>query len=123
MNPYFLSAGVLSFAITLIHIFAGGKAIAAPMVACEALHPVVRFTNYYCWHIVSICLALLTAAFVWPAWVAQAWEAGLLATVMATGFCILGIILVLAKKQRFRDMPQGWLFFPVGLLGLLGLCL
>ena len=120
MNIYFLIAAALSAAITALHTFAGGPAIARPLLATTTLEPAVRFVNYYCWHLVTICLALMAAAFGWAAALATAWEAAALATIMAAGFCAWGVMLPLLKGQSYKDIPQGWLFLPVAILGVVG---
>jgi len=106
MNIWFVAAGALSFGITLLHLFGGGPTVAAPLLAAKGLNDVVRYLNYYCWHLVSISLALMALAFGW-----------------AAGFCIWGVALVILKQQQFREMPQGWLFLPVALLGFCGFAL
>ena len=121
MNLWFLAAGATSFAITLLHLFGGGPTVAAPLLAAKELDAVVKYLNYYCWHLVSIGLALMAAAFAWSGLVEAAWEVAVLGTVAALAYCVWGLVLVVIKQQRFRDMPQGWLFLPVAGLGLLGM--
>lgn len=121
MNLWFLAAGASSFVITLLHLFGGGPQVAAPTLASKELDAVVKYLNYYCWHLVSICLALMAGAFAWSGLAGDAWEAAVLGTIMAGAFCIWGLALVMIKKQRFRDMPQGWFFLPVAVLGLCGI--
>lgn len=121
MNVWFFAAGVVSFMITLLHLFGGGPAVAAPLLAAQDLDDVVKYLNYYCWHLVSISIGLMGAAFLWSGLVDTAWEAAVLGTAFAGGFCVWGIALVLLKEKRFRDMPQGWLFLPVAVLGVIGL--
>ncbi len=120
MNIWFLAAGATSLAITLLHLFGGGPTIAAPLLAAKDLDDVAKFVNYYCWHVVSICLAVMAASFAWSGLAATAWETAVLGTAMAIAFCIWGIALVIIKHQRFSAMPQGWLFLPVAILGLVG---
>jgi len=123
MNIWFVAAGALSFGITLLHLFGGGPTVAAPLLAAKGLNDVVRYLNYYCWHLVSISLALMALAFGWSGFVGSAWELAVLGTIMAAGFCIWGVALVILKRQQFREMPQGWLFLPVALLGFCGFAL
>jgi len=120
MNFWFLAAGATSFAITLLHLFGGGPTVALPLLAAKDLDDVAKYINYYCWHLVSICLMLMAASFAWSGLVVTAWEAALLGTVMAMAFCMWGIALVIIKQQQFRAMPQGWFFLPVAVLGLVG---
>ncbi|MEL6372575.1 MAG: hypothetical protein AAFR04_01240 [Pseudomonadota bacterium] len=82
----------------------------------------VRYVQYFCWHIATIMLAFLAAGFaiagVDSTFVALAQAATLLSGLIAT--LGLGIPLCVAEIT-YRQMPQGWLFVPVTLLGALGL--
>ena len=41
----------------------------------------------------------------------------LLLTATAGAFAVWGIILPVSVGQTYRQMPQGWLFVPIALLG------
>ncbi|WP_421849513.1 hypothetical protein [Oricola sp.] len=109
-----------SLFIAAVHVFAGGPAVAAPIAAAEELDPVVRDTDYYCWHLVTISLLVMAAAFLWSAFHPGAWELAVAGTAMAATYSLWGIGLAVARRQRFRDLPQGLMFLPVALAGLAG---
>lgn len=113
-------AAALSAAICLIHIFAGGKQIAAPLRATEALHPVVRDTNYLCWHLTTAGIAAIALAFTLATLTANPAYA-VMGTILSGAFAATGLWLVPRIGQPYRHMPQGWLFVPATLLGLWGL--
>lgn len=114
-------AALLSATVVVLHIFGGGRHISKPILNCNDLHPVVRLTNYYAWHLVSINLIFLVILFTWSAVIPSAWEAAAIATLMASSYSLLGIILVMAKRQKFSDMPQGLFFLPIACIGVWGL--
>jgi hypothetical protein len=65
---FFLWGAAASAAITFaIHTFAGGKAVARPLLADESLPKEVKWLNYYCWHITSVVIAFIAAMFAWLA--------------------------------------------------------
>ena len=121
MNLFFAAAGVLSACIFLLHTFVGGTQIARPLLEVEGLKDGPKYTQYYCWHLVTIVLFALAAAFIISAVYAQASELALLSSVLALAFAVLGIALAPAVKQSYRVLPQGWLFAPVAVLGFLGI--
>jgi hypothetical protein len=123
MNYYLSAAGAVSLIIAFIHVFAGGPSIATPMRNSPNLSPVVRQTNYYCWHLVTINLLLLAAVFLWASTTPSAWELGLIGTITASGYCLWGFFLVTSTRQSFLHMPQAFMFLPVAVLGALGMTL
>ncbi|ATG36602.1 MULTISPECIES: hypothetical protein [Phaeobacter] len=121
MNIWLLAAGGLSVINTLLHIFAGGPSVARPLLDARDLSAEVRYVNYYCWHLVSINLAAVAALFLWPAWSGEAEIAAILATGLAAAYAIWGLVLPVLNGQRYKDIPQGFLFVPVTILGIVGL--
>ncbi len=65
MNMFLLAAAVASFLTFGIHTIAGGISIARPFLASKDLHDVVKYTQYYCWHITTIVLFGMSAGFMW----------------------------------------------------------
>lgn len=120
LNLWFLAAGGCALALTLLHVFAGSPSVVRPTLAAKELDAAVKYLNYYCWHLVSISLALMAAAFLWSGLASDAWEVAILGTATAAGYCIWGVAMVITKQQSFRALPQGWLFLPVAVLGLVG---
>ena len=120
MNILFLSAAVLSLAVCLIHTFAGGRAIAVPLLKASDLKPVPKYVAYYCWHIVTIVLGMIAVMFLFAGLQPSSLDLGWVATSLVASFCLLGLVVPPLKKQKYSHMPQGWLFLPIMLLGLIG---
>ncbi|ERP87683.1 hypothetical protein Q669_13045 [Labrenzia sp. C1B10] len=121
MNGLLLAAAGLSAAVCLLHTFAGGRTIAVPLLKASDLHPVPKYVAYYCWHIVTIVLAMIAVMFAVAGMRAESLDLGLVATVLTASFCLLGLAVPPLKKQKYSQMPQGWLFLPIVLLGGLGI--
>lgn len=118
----FLLAAALSGVWLFVHLLLGGREIATPLRAAPDLAPVVRDTQYLCWHFTSVGIAAMASFFAAAAWVGDTAFA-VAATVLAAGFAVTGIGLVIGIGQSHARLPQGWLFVPVTLLGAAGLWL
>ncbi|WP_425039461.1 hypothetical protein [Primorskyibacter sp. S187A] len=115
----FALAGGLAATWLLIHLIWGGRDIARPLVRATSLDPVVRHTQYLCWHFTSVAIGCMAIFFGWAALsgpIAMA-TAG---TLLALGFFCVGVGLVAALRESHARLPQGWLFLPVAALGLWG---
>ncbi len=117
----FFAAGGLSALWLVVHVIIGGRDIVRPALA-SGLSPVVRDTLYICWHYTTASIALMAALFIW-AGVSPNVTGAAIALALAAAFAIVGIVLVLRQGGRYRDLPQGWLFVPVAVLGGIGLSL
>lgn len=110
----------LSALTCLVHVFAGGPESARPLLESD-LGLVAKYTNYYCWHIVSITLAAMAGCYLLAALYPQAWELAALATVLAAAFAVWSIALNLTVRPRFIELPQWILFLPITIAGLVGM--
>ena len=124
MNIWFLAAGLLSLSLCLLHVFGGGKVAARPLLGTNDLNSVAKYTNYYCWHIVTIVIAGLGVMFLFAAYVESARELAVAASLFALLFSLWNIGLYFWVRKKFRhwyDLAQ-WLFFlPIWILGFVGL--
>ena len=120
MDWFFLAAGGLAALWCLVHVVAGGQEIVRPALAPSDLPPIVRDTLYICWHFTTASIALMAFLFV-RAGVTMDTTSASIATGLAAMFSLVGILLVLRQRGRYRDLPQGWLFVPVAVLGGIGL--
>jgi len=109
---------VFAAAIAIIHFVAGGREIARPLLRQGALSPSVTLTHYYCWHMATISLAGLTGCYAYAAVSQDGRILATFATLIAFSFCIWGLMLVLWKGQRHRDMPQWVLFLGLTASGI-----
>lgn len=117
---FFLIAGGLSLVWLGVHLLVGGRQVAGPLMSADDLEPVVRTTQYLCWHYVSFMLAAMAGLFFATAAGAGAGLA-LSATITAAGFTLLGLAMAPILKTGYGTLPQGWLFLPITLLGAAGL--
>ena len=120
MTIWFAAAALLSIGIGAIHVFAGGPTIARPLLRAGDLEDTPKYTQYYCWHLVSIALVMMAAQFAGAALVPTQTALGLSGTLTAAGFAAWGVVLPPLVGQSYVDMPQGWLFVPVAILGGIG---
>ena len=114
---FFLLAAALSALWCAVHLFAGGAQIADPLRRSTTLDPIVRDTQYLCWHLTTVSLAALALLFL----AATAIPAhGLSGTLLAAAFLVTGLWVARRTGQPLSRLPQGLLFLPVALLGLAG---
>ena len=118
--PFFWAAGALSAIWLLVHCIVSGRQIAQPLVEATSLDPIVRHTQYLCWHFTSVGIAAMAGFFLWAA-ASQAPAFAISATLLAAGFFVVGVALVWRSGGSHLQLPQGWLFLPVAILGLAGL--
>lgn len=121
MDIWLTTAGVATAAVCALHVFLGGPEAARPLLRARDLNRVARYTNYYCWHMVTIVLAGMAAAFFAAALSPPAVELAWAATLLAAAFALWSIGLVIWKKQKPFHLPQWILFLAVAALGGAGL--
>ncbi len=121
MNLWFALAGICSLLICLLHIFGGGKTTARPLLNSTDLGVVAKYTNYYCWHIVTIVLAAMGAMFIWAAAYNDGAELAFVSSVFAAAFTLWSFGIVYISKGKLLHFPQWLLFAPVAILGVIGI--
>ena len=112
-------AAALSVITLLVHIFAGGKSVAKPLLE-SALDNEAKFASYYCWHLVTIVIAFMATCFALSASNITSLELAISASVLAFLFTCWSISLTVLKKQHVMTLPQWILFLPITLAGTLG---
>lgn len=121
MNLWLALAAALAALTTLIHVMLGGREVAAPLLAGDRLHPVPKFTLYYCWHLATIVLAALALAFALAAIGQASRDLAVFSTVGAGLFGVWSLVMVGLFRLRIAHFPQWALFAPIALCGALGL--
>lgn len=124
INRTMMTAAVVAAFTTVVHVFAGGKDVAAPLLASN-LAEVPKITMYSVWHLVSITLGLSAAALFVGALPRHADAARYLTifvSVLWTGFGIVFLVVALTQPESgwLFKLPQWILLLPVGILGLVG---
>ncbi|WP_179381176.1 hypothetical protein [Jannaschia marina] len=120
MNIWYLAAGIGLLVDGAIHLFLGGREIAMPLRRCFALEPVQRWVLWYCWHGVTLLFAVLGGALVWAAVTPGSADLAVAVGLLVVGFGALGLALPGRVGLSLREMPQGLLVTPPGLLALIG---
>lgn len=115
----FGAAGAFAALWFAVHFIVGGRQIARPLVKAQALKPVVRHTQYLCWHFTTVAIAGM-AIFFGIAAVTGTIAFATSATLLAAGFFVVGVGLVMSLGESHARLPQGWLFLPVAALGVVG---
>ncbi len=121
-STLFGAAGGLAAIWLAVHTFVGGREIARPIIEAAELPSVVKHTQYLCWHFTTVAIGCIAAFFGLAMFTGIAAYATS-ATVLAFGFFVVGVGLVVALGENHARLPQGWLFLPVAGLGLAGLML
>jgi hypothetical protein len=111
-------AAAISALITFaVHTFVGGAFVARPLLASRGLPRATKWLAYYCWHIVTLLLLALAAAF-------AATATGLLSPNAALGlstFCatcsLLSIVVALRGKIAPWRFPSTTLFAMTAAFG------
>ena len=120
MNAYFVAASVLSLITWALHTFGGGPATVGPLLKSADIDPVAKYTNYYCWHIVTIVLLAMTVGFALGAQRDQSVDVAILMTSLSGAFAVWSLVLVAWKYRHPWKLPQWLLFLPITALGVLG---
>ncbi|MEL6201689.1 MAG: hypothetical protein AAFR39_04950 [Pseudomonadota bacterium] len=115
----FGTAGVIAALWFAIHLLVGGQQIARPLVKAQDLEPIVKHTQYLCWHFTTVAIAGM-AIFFGIAALSGTVAFATAATLLAAGFFFVGVGLVVSLGESHGRLPQGWLFLPVAALGFAG---
>ena len=62
-SVFLWGASAASLVTLLVHLFAGGVAVARPLLADRSLPRAAKWLAYYCWHIASAAILFMGAAF------------------------------------------------------------
>ena len=124
MNKVLLLASALAAAVTVIHVWAGGRDIAEPLLASQ-LAEEPRLTLYAVWHVVSVLLgfsAIALARAAMPRHGAETASAVRLVAVLwvASGLVFLAVAATQVGDGLFLKLPQWALLIPVGGLAWFG---
>lgn len=112
------SIGLLPMIVA--HLTAGEREVVRPLLASRELENEVICVLFLCWHLVTLVMLLVAAAYVGAA-ISSDWrEFALAGTILMATVAAWSLIVVVWKRQRHRDMPQWIAFGVIALLGLAG---
>ena len=108
-------AAAVSLLTFCVHTFAGGAAVARPLLADRSLPPASKWLNYLCWHIATVTILFVGAGFG-----AAALDDGLL-PVAAFGSLLAGACSILSAAVAIRAGVSPFRFPSTTLLGLMAI--
>ncbi|QWG23577.1 hypothetical protein KMZ93_01075 [Bradyrhizobium sediminis] len=121
LNAGFAAASVLALLTFTVHTFVGGVYVVRPLLAVEGLSRASRWLNYYCWHMTTLTLLVMTAMFAYSALEPAARGFGVLFTALAASFSLLCIAVAIKGGVRPWRFPATGLFAAVAAAGIWGL--
>lgn len=119
MNLSLIIAAVIALITWAIHTFVGTRQIAGPLLAAE-MRPEPKYTNFYCWHLVTIVLLAMSGSFAYAAWVPAGRDVAIVATILSLSFMLWSAILIAWKYPKPMRLPQWILFGAISVAGVLG---
>jgi hypothetical protein len=118
MSAAFLWAASAAAAVTFcVHVFVGGVYVARPLLADASLPRPSKWLNYYCWHITSVLIAALAAAFAWSALGAAHSELVVFSTLLCAALSPLSAAVALKGGIAPWRFPSTTLFAVTAILG------
>lgn len=105
----FALAAAFSFVAFLAHTFGNIKTTVRPLLD-SSLVPASKYLMYYCWHIVTITLLVMSAGFAYAALVKDGADVGTFAGLISAGCLLWSVAMNSSHRLRIRDFPQ-WVFF------------
>lgn len=113
-----LTAAAMAIITFFVHTFIGGRFVARPLLADTHLPKASKWLSYYCWHITTLTIAYLSAAFAWLYFTTQANERTLLAFLAAltTSLSVLSAFVALKGRIHPLRFPSTSLFAMTAIL-------
>lgn len=121
LNAGFAAASALALVTFAVHTFVGEIYVVRPLLAVERLSRASRWLNFYCWHMTTLTLMVMTAMFAYSAHEPGARGFGVLFTAMAAAFSLLCIAVAVRGGVPPWRFPATSLFAAVAAAGLWGL--
>lgn len=121
MNLFLLIASLFAAITWMIHVIAGGREVVAPLLDSDIAW-VPRITHYYCWHMVTITLAVMALGFAYGGFFEQGLDVAWLVEILAILFALWNVALGLWKRPKpWYALPQWVLFLAISVVALPGL--
>jgi hypothetical protein len=119
---FFLWGAAGSATVTFaIHTFAGGKAVARPLLADQSLPVASKWLNYYCWHITTVVIAFIAAMFAWLALTAPQADIIVALSSLTSVLCLLSAGVAIKAGVNPLQFPSTTLFAIIAAFGWLAL--
>ncbi len=113
------SAAASALATFAVHTFVGGVFVARPLLADTGLPKASKWLNYYCWHITTVMIIAIAAAFAWSAQRGSA-ELAAFATLLTASVAGLSVAVALKAGINPLRFPSTSLFTATAACGAAG---
>ena len=123
MNIYLLIATGLSYFAFLLHLLMGGREVARPLLQATELSKTCQFTNYYCWHLVTISLAFIAVVFSLHLYLPLSTDLILAVSALMLLYGLWSLVMIVAHKLNPLQFGQWTVLVPIGVLGFCGVYL
>ena len=117
MQIFLWIAAVLGFVTFLVHTFAGGKAVARPLLNNDTMPPASKWLNYYCWHITTIVIVFIAAGYAWVAGVGPNTELILFLSALTASLSLLSAGVAMKAGIHPLRFPSTFLFAFTSIAG------
>lgn len=104
-----------------VHTFVGGPRVAVPLLADTHLPIASKWLNYYCWHVTTIYLLLMSFAFVYVALDPEEIVLVIFLSILNSCLSILSSVVAIKGKINPFKFPSTLLFAIVSVLGFLSI--
>ena len=110
-----------AIALNAAHVFGGGPKFVSEIFGSNDLNPTAQWMAYFVWHIVTVLLGLIAAAFAYLALTNDTAFRHLkplayFSTAILLGIAVLGGVLALASDGALLATPAPYAFGVLGLL-------
>ena len=120
MNYYYLAASFISLVVWAAHTFGGGPQVAKPLLE-SSMEDVPKYTNYYCWHLITGVLFLNALGYGYLSFDTKARELAIFITLCVLFSMLWSLALNAIFRLSWVSFPQWLLFLAVLVPAVLGL--
>ena len=122
INLWLVAAGLLTLITCALHTFVATARVATPLLSPNVeLSSKSRYTNYYCWHAISLTLLVQASCFFWGALPNSHPDSAIIATILAIAFLIWNVGFNIWQRPKRSAAPQWMFWLPITVFGVTGL--
>lgn len=114
-------AAGLAMVTFAVHTFIGGIVVARPLLADTRLPAASKWLNYYCWHIATLTILAIAAAFAYSAIREDRPEGAVFGTAFAAALSALSAAVAVKGNIHPLRFPSTSLFAGIAVLGVAAL--
>lgn len=107
----------MSIVTFIVHTFVGGRFVAGPLLQDTHLPAASKWLNYYCWHVTTVYLFMMSCAFAYVAFNPQKMELVIFLSILNCALSILSAAVAIKGKINPFRFPSTSLFASVSALG------